>query len=127
MFATKEELGSILLGDINTLNEVLSRVYNKGVEDAMKATPELTARLIKSSLYIRDTIEKFKADHPEFAGHEDVVRRVVQEVERESPAATYAEILNKAVPKITLAMSLDKPEPAPTQLSLTDLNNKLLL
>jgi hypothetical protein len=128
MFSTQEEFTKILAGDLVTFNEVLSRIYNKSVEDTIKATPEITAKLIKTSISIRSIVDQFNNNHPEFKGHEDLVRQAIQEVELENPGATYEDIFKKAAPRITNAIQYSNvPTQEKGQLSLTDLDNKLLV
>lgn len=126
MYATVDEFKKIISGDLNTLNEVLSRVHNRAVEDAIRMTPELAARLLKNTSAIVGMLDSFNKAHPEFKGHEDVVRKVLQDVESENPGDSYDRILEKAAPRITNLISNTSMQPVPgTQLSLGDLNNKL--
>lgn len=101
---TKDEVSKLLSGNLDdahaVLNEALSRVLNKAVEDAMRYTPELTAKLIKTVSANTRMAEEFLNRNPAFKGHLDVVRAVVSKIEKQNPNLTYQEILEKAEPEI---------------------------
>lgn len=111
------------------LNEVFSRIHNKSVEDAMRATPDLTAKLLKSTAVVNDMMRNFKKKHPEYIGNEELVKKIIMDVEVENPGANYEDILTKAEPRIANALDVTINE-APvdkSKLSLIDLDNKFLL
>jgi hypothetical protein len=99
-FITAEEFKKVSEGDLGTMNLVLDRLYNKAVESAIQATPMVTAQLIKTSMGMKKMTDKFFADNPNFAGHEDVVKEMVRQTEIANPADTYEQVLTKAVPAI---------------------------
>lgn len=105
-FITAGEFKKIIdTQDLNTMNEVLSRVYNKAVESAIQMTPALTAQLIKTAVGTRKITDKFLSDNPKFKGNEVIVEELVRSTEIENPGMTYQQILETATPRINKRIS----------------------
>ena len=50
-------------------------------------------------------MDKFLDSNKDFKGHEDIVRKCIQDSEAANPGATYEDILSKAIPDIRKAIS----------------------
>ena len=100
MFATLEELNKINSGNLETFNEVLLRVHNNSVEEAIKATPEIAMKLVDITSGLAKVVKDFSDANPDFAGNDTIVKKCIQEVEAENPEKSYKDILAIATPKI---------------------------
>lgn len=122
-FITKEEVQRMRSGTIEEaliiVNEILSRVYNKAVEDALRQTPDLMLRLFVAQQAQSKLVSDFYEKNPGFKEHRDIVQSTVQQVEAKNPGKDYNFILglsepiirNRITKLVTLnKLPLDKPE-----------------
>jgi hypothetical protein len=122
-FMTKEEVlrmrSSTIEEAVYIVNEVLSRVYNKAVEDTLRQTPDLMLRLFVSQQAQNKLVTDFYESNPDFKGHRDIVQSIIQKVEASNPGKTFEFILSLSEPmirdkisKLALLKELayDKPE-----------------
>lgn len=99
-FITKEELDKVLNKDIDTLNEVFSRLYNKIVEDVYLNIPSVINQVVKQSVGIQEITDKWMTKNSSFKEHVDILPMILQDVELENPDKTYEQILELATPII---------------------------
>jgi len=103
-FITKEEMMEIQRGTVESaariINEVLSRVYNKAVEDTIRQTPDLMLRLFVSQQAQQKQVKDFYDRNPNFKAHRDIVQSTVQQVEAANAGKDYNFILGLAEPII---------------------------
>ena len=94
-FISKTEWDELQLqhGNEDLLNEILSRVYNKAIEDTLRKIPDVISRLLKSTIATQKMSTEFYARNKSFAEHQDIVASVIQDVESRNPNAGYKDIL----------------------------------
>lgn len=93
-------------------DEERQSIINEAVEKALLTLPEVIGNIITNQMTLVRTNREFYEKHPEFASRKDVVASVVEKLDGEHIGATYAEILNKAVPLIRDRMkTVEKLEP----------------
>lgn len=123
-FITEEEVsklrGSSSIKEATlAINEVLVRVYNKAVEEALSKSPDLMLRLLVSQQAQQKSAKDFYDRNPGFKEHRDIVQTTVQMVEAENPGKDYSFILGLSEPMIKQKISklaelkklpLDRPE-----------------
>lgn len=101
IFVTKEEWKKITESeDEGPINEGLSRLYNKAVEDTIRRLPEVISRMLANTAAIQSMTKEFFAKNKDFEAHKPTVAAVVQEVESANPGLSYDKILEKAEPLI---------------------------
>ena len=82
------------------INEILSRVCNMAVENAIRKLPEVVSRLMATTAATKALTQRFFEDNKDFEKHKDIVTAVVQDVESLHPDWDYAAILKEAEDKI---------------------------
>jgi hypothetical protein len=101
---TKEEVARMQSSNLEEavviINEILSRVYNRAVEDALRQTPDLMLRLFVSMQAQQETKKDFYDRNPDFKNYLDIVQSVVQKVEAKNPDKSYEFILGLSEPMI---------------------------
>jgi len=106
-FCNEEEFLKIVIdGDKEVFDEVLSRVFIKGVETALLYLPETVDKLGKKLAYTTKVFGKFLEEHPEFKEKKELVLTTIQQIEFQNPLKTMEEILELAVPKIEKEIKL---------------------
>ena len=109
MYITDEEFTKL---DRATLDAVLERVHNKAIEATLKLLPEVIIGLIVKTKGVQRTFEDFKEKYPEFAGKEDELAKIIQDIETEDGSLDLREILTK-VPDRMKRFSITIPEEQP--------------
>lgn len=109
MYITDEEFTKL---DRATLDAVLERVHNKAIEATLKLLPEVIIGLIVKTKGVQRTFEDFKEKYPEFAGKEDELAKIIQDIETEDGSLDLQEILTK-VPGRMKRFSITIPEEQP--------------
>jgi len=100
-WTTEEEFLAITAGgDRAVLHEVLNRVYNKAIEQALCHIPGMVNKLARKVDAINKFLGEFLTKYPEFKEHKDVVISTVQQFEFEHPELMFDELLEKSVPLI---------------------------
>lgn len=84
----------------NVLNEILTRMHHRTVEDALRSMPELISRLVRKSQTMQQTTAEFFDKNKDFKDHKAVVAEAVMQVELKNPTADYSTILELATPEI---------------------------
>lgn len=84
----------------NMTTEDREEIINAAVERALLLIPEVIGNMMVQHATLAKINKKLLADHPEFIGHGDAVKSVVEMVEGKDPLAKYEDILKKAIPKI---------------------------
>jgi hypothetical protein len=98
------------------INEVLMRVYNRAVEDAIRSIPSVISRLLVSIPARKKLIKDFHERNPSYKDHKEIVAKVVQDVESDNPDMDYDQLLRASEPIInrhieacTSKLPLEKP------------------
>lgn len=104
---TEEEFLKITVeGDALVLNEVLTRVHNKTVEQTLCLVPHMVQKLVKKMSDINKFLGQFFTEHPNYEKHKDIVTATVSKIELENPHLMFDEVLQKAVPEIDKKIAL---------------------
>jgi len=82
------------------INEMLSRVFHRAVESAIRSMPELIVRLTEQTTTLNRMTEKFFADNLKFKAYPELVNSTVAELESDNPGDDYTTILAKATKQI---------------------------
>ena len=101
MFCTDEEF--LLLkeaGNANILNELLLRVYNKAIEQALCHIPDVVNKLSKKVKNVNIALDAYFKKNPTFLDHKDIVMQTMQALEMEFTGMLFEDILEKATPII---------------------------
>jgi len=109
MFCTEGELLKITVeGSTATLNEVLQRVYNKAIEQALCHIPDIVNKLSKKVQQINVVMDRYLKDNPSFKDHQDIVIKTVQAIEIEHTGMQFEDVLQLAQPIIEKKINLVK-------------------
>lgn len=100
MFLSDSEFKEIMSGNKQVLDEVLARIYNKAVEDALCRIPSVVVSYTQKNAAIKMALGEMYKDNPDFKGHEGMVQQVVKEIEGKTPEKTYEELFAMAIPII---------------------------
>lgn len=101
IFVTREEWQQVRESESERpINEVLSRLYNKAVEDTLRKLPEVISRMLANTAAIQSMTKAFFEKNKDFEAHKPTVAAVVQEVESANPGLNYDKILELAEPVI---------------------------
>jgi hypothetical protein len=101
------------------LNEVLTRLHTRAIEDCIKMLPEVVTRMVANTTATNAMTKDFYSRNKGFKDHKEIVMSVVQEVESQNPGLDYSEILKKAEPiikkkigneKLSKGLSCDLPD-----------------
>lgn len=104
---TEEEYLAITAGgDKKVLDDVLSRVYNKAIEQALCHIPDIVNKLSKKVKNINSCLDVYFKDNPKFLEYKDIVIKTVQQIEIEFTGMTFEDILEKAKPEIERKIAL---------------------
>lgn len=98
MFITAEEFGTL-----DGLNKALERLHNKTVEDTLRLLPDIIVGLSMKSRGVQAAFDKFKTEHPEFAGMEKELALAIETIELSNGALTIEEILEKVPEQLKFA------------------------
>lgn len=80
------------------------RIIETAKEEIMLSLPQVWSSLfvdMKSQMKLN---EKFYKEHPEFKGHEDTVKSVIDMIDGKNPAMPLKDKLSSAVPEIRKVM-----------------------
>jgi len=106
-FCTEEEFLEIVVdGEKRVFDEVLSRVFIKGVETALLYLPEAVDKLSKRLAHTTKIFTAFLEKHPEYKENKDIVLKIVQSTELNNPLKTMEEVLEIAAPEIDRQIDL---------------------
>ena len=95
IFITKEEFQGM---DLETCNEVLTRVYNKAVEDIMLQLPTFALTMLRSVSNAEALRKKFVEDNADVAQNIDMFKKaILVQVEVNNPGLPYSDILERAL------------------------------
>jgi len=97
MFITENEFKTL---DYKTCNTVLERVFNKAVESTLKLLPEVVIGLTVKTKGIQTVFEHFKETHPELAGKEEEIIKIIEEIELQDGSRDLGEILTIVAEKM---------------------------
>lgn len=94
-FVSRKEWDELQLqhGNEELLNEILSRVCNKAMEDTLRKLPEVVSRMLKSTIATQNMSKDFFDRNKDFVNYPDIVNSVVQDTESKNPNASYKDIL----------------------------------
>ena len=109
MFITEEEYKDL---DHKTCNMVLERVFNKAIESTLKLLPEVVIGLTVKTKGIQTVFERFKETHPELAGREEDIIKIIEEIELQDGSQDLGEILTVVAAKMQDA-NVKVPEEQP--------------
>jgi hypothetical protein len=98
---SKEEWHDIYVaGNRELLNDVLDRVFNKAIEQALCHIPTVVNKLSKKVEAVNKVTKGFFEDNLEFKEYIDIVLQTIQRTEIEYPGMLFEDILEKAKPII---------------------------
>ena len=111
-FITNEEW-KVLLEQPNEIliNEILSRVYNAAVEEAIKKLPEVVTRMVKNTTATQIMTKEFFAANKGFDKHTEIVAGVLEDIESQYPNKDYKDVMAEAVPLIREKIAASKNIP----------------
>ena len=100
-FLTKEEFSKIIEErDYFIFSEVLTRVFNKGIEQAMCHIPMMVQRLSTKIDNVNRVMKKYFEDNPDFLKYTDIFFKTIQRIEIEFTGMSFEEVIEKARPEI---------------------------
>lgn len=112
-FISKEECEILGMGlDEELLNEILSRVYNAAIEEAIKKLPDVVSRMVRNTTATQVMTKKFFSVNKGFDKHTDIVAGVIEDIESQYPNKDYKDILSDAIPIIKQKISITENLPA---------------
>lgn len=97
-------------------------IINEAMERILKIIPETIGNMMVANASYQKLTKDFYEKYPEFTGHRDIVREVVNKVEGANPTKDFEDILKQSVPEIkkqlTLVEKLDSKIPRDSDLNL---------
>lgn len=109
MFISEEEFANL---DFQTMQSVLERTHNKAIEETLKLLPDIIIGLIVKTEGVQRTFKDFKDKYPGFAGKEEELAKIIQDIETEDGSLSLTEILQK-VPDRMKQFHISIPEEQP--------------
>lgn len=103
-------------------NEEFDRIVFKVTESVLLRMPEVIGNLIQNHAEVLKLNKTLYEKHPEFKTRIDVVRSVVEEVERNNTALEYKQIIDLAIPKIKNRLEVIDSQDVKTRPKLNELN-----
>ena len=86
--------------------EERQQIIDAAVEKALLLLPTVMGNLMAQQASYSKLTSQFYKDHPNFAGHKDIVAACVEMIDGKNPTLPYKEKLEKAVPEINKQIAM---------------------
>lgn len=107
-FLTEQEFNDL---SYETVNEVLTRVYNKAIEDTLAALPNYILKILENTARFNKIKAEFLERHKDALKDKEKFIQALDIAEMAMPGASYEDILDKALELTNTKLSL--PESVP--------------
>ena len=78
------------------IDELLLKVKQEAVEEALRALPAIIQNLVVSASRLQKVSTEFYKDNKDLVEHKDLVGKIIQEVEANNPGISFEKITEEA-------------------------------
>ncbi|MBT9168556.1 MAG: hypothetical protein DDT19_01903 [Syntrophomonadaceae bacterium] len=105
-YVTQSIWDRINAGELDLLEDILTRVKEEAKEEALLLLPEVVGNLMVQHSALRRTTEEFYRANPSFEQNKLLVAKILEKLDAENPGVDYSKLLEKATPLIREKMAL---------------------